>query len=71
MLNILKMERAIPGNMMRGIESVASRLVQDINCGKTNLSQLNIEEIGQQVLSQVDQTDISSFAQNLDKIIPA
>ena len=65
------MDDAIPKPMMRGIESVASKLVQDIAAGRTNLQSLDIERIGQQVLSQVSTDDVSSFAGNLDQILPA
>ena len=65
------MEGAIPAPMMRGIENMASKLVKDISEGKADLSSLNMETIGQQVLSGVTSDDMSSFANNLDKIIPA
>tara|TARA_B110000046_G_scaffold88637_3_gene96685 strand:- start:1432 stop:2460 length:1029 start_codon:yes stop_codon:yes gene_type:complete len=70
-LGLVTMEGAISAPMMRNIESVANQLVQDLANGKADLSTLNIEALGQQVLSQVSQEDVSSFAQNLDKIIPA
>ena len=70
-LGLVTMEGAISAPMMRNIESVANQLVQDLTSGKADLSTLNIEALGQQVLSQVSQEDVSSFAKNLDKIIPA
>lgn len=70
-LGLSTMEDAIPAPMMRGIESVANQLVKDIAAGKTDLASLNIEAIGQQVLSGVNEKDVSSFAGNLDKILPA
>lgn len=70
-LGLAQMEDAIPAPMMRGIESVANRLVQDIASGKADLASLNIEEIGQSVLSQVDTQDVTCFANSLDKILPA
>ena len=71
MVALSTMERAIPGNMMRGIESVASQLVQDITAGRASMDALNIEDIGQRVLSGVSTQDVESFTQNIDKIIPA
>ena len=65
------MEAAIPPNMLRGIEGVASRLAQDIVAGKADLGSLDIEALGQQVLAGVDTADVDSFADNLDKILPA
>lgn len=71
MFNLIVMEGSIPSGMMRGIEVMASKLVDDIACGNTDLSELNIEKIGQEVLAGVCQSDIDSFAQNVDKIMPA
>ena len=65
------MQSAIPKDMMRGIESVANGLVEDMAKGRTNLETIDVEAIGQKVLSQVSADDISSFANNLDKILPA
>ena len=64
-------ESAIPQDMMAGIESVANKLVMDMQQGKTDLGSLDVEAIGQQVLSQVSQDEIASFANNMDKILPA
>lgn len=64
------MESAIPAPMMRGIESVANRLVMDMQNGTTDLASLNMENIGQEVLNGVSQSDMSAFANNIDKILP-
>ena len=71
MKNLVTMDDAIPSDMMRGIEAVASRIVKDINNGRCDLASLDIESIGQQVISGVNEEDMSKFASNLDKIIPA
>ena len=71
MRNLVTMDDAIPSDMMRGIEAVASRLATDIHTGRCDLSSLDIESIGQQVLSGVNDDDMSKFASNLDTIIPA
>lgn len=65
------MERAIPAPMMRGIESVANRLVKDLASGSANLESLDIESIGKEVLSSVPTDTVSSFADNIEKILPA
>ena len=65
------MESAIPAPMMRGIESVANKLVKDLASGNADLGALDIESIGKQVLCNVSNDDVSSFADNLDKILPA
>lgn len=71
MIHLSSMEEAIPSNMMRGIEDVASSLLKDLEHGKLDLANIDLEKIGQRVLEQSNSTDIDSFANNLDKIIPA
>lgn len=71
MYHLVNMDDAIPTNMMRGIESVANRLVQDINNGTCDLASLDIESIGREVISGVSEGDMGNFAANLDKIMPA
>lgn len=70
-MSLSTMHSNIPLPMMQGIEDVANKLVADINSGKTDLSSLNVEAIGQQVLSGVSQADMNEFAKNMNKIIPA
>ena len=65
------MESAIPGNMMRGIESVASQLVSDITAGRATMGEIDVEDIGQRVLSSVSTRDVQDFTKNIDKILPA
>ena len=65
------METSIPTDMMKGIETVANKLVNDINQGRASLDTLNVETIGQQVLAGVSEEEVASFASNLDKILPA
>lgn len=70
-LSLSTLESNIPAPMMRGIENVASKLMQDMAQGKADFSNLNVEAIGQQVLSGVSESDVASFANNIDKLIPA
>ena len=65
------MQSAIPAPMMSGIESVANMLARDFQEGKTDLSSLNMESIGQKVLSGISPAQMAEFAQNMDKILPA
>lgn len=71
MRNLVTMDDSIPSNMMRGIEAVANRLVKDLNNGTCDLASLDLEGIGQQVISKVSDADMGAFAANIDKIIPA
>lgn len=70
-IGLATMKSAIPAPMMSGIENMANKLVNDIASGKTDLSSLNVESIGQQVLSQVSPDEMNEFASNIDKILPA
>jgi hypothetical protein len=70
-MSVSAMHNNIPQPMMQGIEQVANKLVEDIHNGKTDLASLNMEAIGQQVLSNVSQADMLEFTKNMDKIIPA
>ena len=70
-LGLACMENAIPKPMMGAIENVANQLVKDLTTGKTDFANLNLEAIGQQVLTNVSPEEMSSFANNLDKILPA
>jgi hypothetical protein len=70
-LSLATMDGNIPAPMMRGIEDVANELVADIQNGKTSLNTLDIESIGKRVLANVSSEEMSSFANNLDKILPA
>jgi len=61
----------IPKNMMGKIENIANRLADDIMNGRADLGSMNLSDIGQEVLSQVDETEINKFANNIDNLIPA
>lgn len=71
MRNLITMDDSIPRDMMNGIETVASRIINDLNNGTCDLASLDLEGIGQQVISRVSDTDMSTFAANIDKIMPA
>lgn len=62
---------SIPTNMMGRIESMASKLAEDIVSGKTDMANVNLSDIGQQVLSGCSEDDMSKFAGNLDTLLPA
>lgn len=69
--SLCTMKHAIPANMMNGIERVASSLVRDINSGRIDFASLDIERIGQEVLTGVGESDVGEFASNLERILPA
>ncbi len=61
----------IPSRMMGRIESMASKLADDIVSGKTDMASVNLSDIGQQVLSGCSEDDMSNFAGNIDALLPA
>jgi len=61
----------IPTKMMGKIENLANKLAGDIMNGRTDLSEMNLAEIGQQVLSQCDEEEMSKFANNIENLLPA
>lgn len=61
----------IPVKMMGKIENLASKLADDIVNGRTDMSNLNLSDIGQQVLSQCDESDMNNFANNIENLLPA
>ena len=68
---LVTMDTSIPAPMMRGIEKMANSLASDMSSGNLDFSKLNMEKIGRDVLSGVSETDMKSFASNLDKLLPA
>ena len=62
---------SIPSKMMGKIEDLASKLADDIVNGKTDMSSMNLANIGQQVLAGCDESDMNKFASNIEDIIPA
>ena len=62
---------AIPSQMMGKIENMASKLASDIMSGKKDMASMDLQSIGEEVLSQCNSSDMSRFADNIDKILPA
>lgn len=62
---------AIPTGMMGRIEDMASKLADDIVSGKTDMASVNLNDIGQQVLSQCNEGEMDKFAGNINNLLPA
>lgn len=62
---------AIPSQMMGKIENMASKLASEIMSGKKDMASMDLQSIGEEVLSQCNSSDMSHFANNIDKILPA
>lgn len=61
----------IPTNMMGRIENMANVLAGNIARGKMDMSSINLNDIGKEVLSGCSEHDMQNFAQNIDKLLPA
>ena len=61
----------IPTKMMTRIEDVANKLADDIVAGRTDMSSVNLSDIGQQVLAGCDESDMTKFASNIEELLPA
>lgn len=62
---------AIPSQMMGNIESMANKLAGEIMSGKKDLASMDLQAIGEEVLSKCNPNDMNHFANNIDKILPA
>ena len=62
---------AIPSQMMGKIENMATKLANEIISGKKDMASMDLQSIGEEVLSQCNSSDMNHFANNIDKILPA
>ena len=62
---------SIPTGMMGRIETMASKLADDIIAGRTDMASVNLNDIGQQVLSQCGESEMDKFADNIETLLPA
>lgn len=60
----------VPHNMMGKIESMASKLASDLSTGCVSMESLNLQSIGEEVLSQCDAEDLSALTNNLGSLLP-
>ncbi len=56
---------------MGRIEDVANKLADDIVAGRTDMASVNLSDIGQQVLAECNEDDVSKFANNIEELLPA
>lgn len=61
----------IPVKMMSRIENIANQLADDLVSGNKDLNQMNLKDIGKQVLAGCDAGDMSQFANNIQDLLPA
>lgn len=70
MLSLVGMENAIPSKMMSTIEEYAAGLAQEIKQGKKTFADLNVEEIGSEIVGTLDAGDVESFSKSLGDVLP-
>lgn len=68
-LNLATMVEGIPAPMLAGIESVANKLMGDLQRG--DMGGFDMQAIGKEVMAGVSPQDMTQFANSLDKIMPA
>lgn len=65
-----KLSSHIPTGVMSKIESMASKLASDLNSGAATMDTLNLQSIGEQVLSGCDANELSKLTGNLGELLP-
>lgn len=61
---------SVPAGMMCQIENMASKLAQDLQNGTINMANVNLSQIGEQVLANCSQSEMSDFAGSIEKLMP-
>ena len=61
----------IPTNMMKNIEDYAQKIALDITSGKMSLDSMNLDRMGQDVLSQCSTEDMEKLANNMSALLPS
>ena len=65
-----KLSSHIPTGVMSKIETMASKLASDLNSGAATMDTLNLQSIGEQVLSGCDANELSKLTGNLGELLP-
>lgn len=63
--NIYAMYAQVPRGMMGSIENIAHSLATRISSGQMSLSDLNLQDMSEQVMSSIDPDDLQQFAASL------
>ena len=64
-------DKQIPDKMMNRIEQMATKLADDLVSGNKCLSDLDLTNIGQQVVAGCSPADMNAFADNVQHLLPA
>lgn len=69
--DLTKVQQNIPAPMLSQIEAYATKLAGEITSGNADLSTLNLQAIGEDVLANCSEEDINGLASNMGSLIPA
>lgn len=69
--DLSKVQQNIPSSMLGTIEKYATNLASKITAGDTDLSSLDLQSIGEDVLQQCSEEDMSQLASNIGSLLPA
>ena len=69
--DLSRVQKNIPTNMLSHIESYATDLAGKITSGDADLSNLNLQTIGEDVLKHCSEEDINGLANNIGSLLPA
>lgn len=69
--DLSKVQQNIPSSMLGTIENYATNLAGKITAGDADLSSLDLQSIGEDVLRQCSDEDMSQLANNIGSLLPA
>ena len=70
MNNYTKISTNIPSGVMNRIETMASKLAQDLQTGTATMENLNLQSIGESVLANCDPEELSKLTGNIGELLP-
>lgn len=70
-LALCKVDGHVPKAVMHQVEGFAQRLANDMMSGRRDLSSLaNLESMGEELMSQIDPSDMDKLTANVDQLLP-
>ena len=69
--DLSKVQQNIPSSMLGTIENYATSLAGKITSGDADLSNLDLQSIGEDVLRQCSEEDMTQLANNISSLLPA
>jgi hypothetical protein len=63
--NLHNLYSTVPTGMMGTIENMANGIAHKMSSGEMNMNDLNLQQLGQNVMQSMDHQDLDAFAQNM------